>query len=460
MFYKILSNTKTYLAAAIILSAAAALTVGFYTYHGARAVEERALIERTEIVALSLDARELTFLAGNESDLQNPFFQSLKRRLRKVKEVNEDVSYIYLAGRRPTRETSSSNGAGEYTLFFYVDAGAIGSDESPPGQTYEEASDVFKDTFVTALPRFEGPLRDRWGNWISAFVPITDPKSGEIIAVLGMDVSALEYRKRVALSMAAPIFLIAMLFSLFLAEYMRYKKGREILAHKAEFLSIASHDLRAPLIGVLWALQALTLDKQLKIDPRVRETADKIELTLKRALESVQGILDSSRWDRSLEENRAVATDAAKVVREVIETLDLAAREREVTVVLAKDFPKTFPVKAPVDRLRHVFSNVISNAIKYSRAGSTVRVKFSKENTAAVVRVEDHGLGIPERDRKKIFSEYFRGSNTAPDQRGTGLGLYFTKRLVEEFGGRIRFVSEENKGTKFYIEIPFHDKKT
>src|SRR3989338_2480210 len=220
MFYKTLSNTKTYLALAIVLGAAAALTVGFYTYHGARAVEERSLIERAEIVALSLDARELTFLAGTLSDLENPFYQSLKGRLRKVKEVNEDVSYIYLAGKR------------EGELFFYVDAGAIGSDESPPGQTYEEASDVFKDTFVTALPRFEGPLRDRWGNWISAFVPITDPKSGEIIAVLGMDVSALEYRKRVALTMATPIFLIAMLFSLFLVEYIRYKKGREILELK------------------------------------------------------------------------------------------------------------------------------------------------------------------------------------------------------------------------------------
>src|SRR3989338_2064219 len=418
MFYKILSNTKTYLAAAIILSAAAALTVGFYTYHGARAVEERALIERTEIVALSLDARELTFLAGNESDLQNPFFQSLKRRLRKVKEVNEDVSYIYLAGRRPTRETSSSNGAGEYTLFFYVDAGAIGSDESPPGQTYEEASDVFKEVFVTALPRFEGPLRDRWGNWISAFVPITDPKSGKVIAVLGMDVSALEYQKRVALTMATTIFLIAMLFSLFLVEYIRYKKGREILALKAEFLSIASHDLRAPLTGVLWSIQALKLDRQSKIDPSVRETIDKIELTLKRALESVQGILDSSRWNTSLEDNRVSATDATKVVREVIETLDFTAHERSVTVALANDFPKILSIRASADSLRHVFANVISNAIKYSRVGGTVRIGFSEEDGVAVISVEDHGSGIPERDQRKIFIEYFRGSNTSANQRG------------------------------------------
>ncbi len=444
MFYKIFSNIKIYFALGIILLVATVMVVGFYTYRGGRAVEERALIERVEIVALSLDARELTFLAGNESDLANPFYQSIKERLRKVKEVNKDASYIYLAGKR------------DDALFFYVDAGSIGSDESPPGQVYEEASDVFKDTFVTALPRFEGPLRDRWGNWISAFVPITDPKSGEVVAVLGMDVSALQYQKRIALSMAAPIFLIAMLFLLFLVEYTRYRKGREILALKAEFLSIASHDLRAPLAGVLWAIQALKLDRELKIDPSARETLNKIELTLKRALESVQGILDSSRWTASGGERPLASADVVKVMKEVIETLDFTASERDVTVALTGDFPRALSVRAPVDGLRHVFSNIISNAIKYSHAGSTVRVGFSKENDAAVISVEDEGIGIPERDQRKIFVEYFRGSNAPAGEKGTGLGLYFTKRLVESFGGRVWFVSEEHKGTKFYIEVPLH----
>ena len=171
-------------------------------------------------------------------------------------------------------------------------------------------------------------------------------------------------------------------------------------------------------------------------------------------MESVQGILDSSRWNTSLEDNRVSATDATKVVREVIETLDFTAHERSVTVALANDFPKILSIRASADSLRHVFANVISNAIKYSRVGGTVRIGFSEEDGVAVISVEDHGSGIPERDQRKIFIEYFRGSNTSANQRGTGLGLYFTKRLVEEFDGRIWFASEENKGTKFYIEIP------
>ncbi len=443
MLYKILSNTKTYLALAIVLSAAAAITVGFYTYRGARAVEERALIERAEIVALSLDARELTFLAGNESDLENPFYQSLKGRLRKVKEVNADVSYIYLAGLRHDN------------IFFYVDAGAVGSDESPPGQVYEEASDVFKETFVTALPRFEGPLRDRWGNWISAFVPITNPKSGEVIAVLGMDVSALEYQKRIALSMATPIFLIVALFLLFLVEYMRYKKGQEMLALKAEFLSVASHDLRAPLTGVLWALQLFKKSRDAMTESPT-ETLGKIEITLRRMLASLQGVLDASQSARALDYSKAKeVADVIQIVDEVIESLDFAAKERNITIFLEEDFPKTLAVKAASLNLRHIFSNLISNAIKYSRPGGEVAIRCSEEGNKAVLSVEDEGLGIPERDQKKIFTEYFRGSNAGDaTQNGTGLGLYLTKRLAREFDGKIWFVSQENVGTKFYIEIP------
>ncbi|MBI2100270.1 MAG: ATP-binding protein [Candidatus Vogelbacteria bacterium] len=143
-------------------------------------------------------------------------------------------------------------------------------------------------------------------------------------------------------------------------------------------------------------------------------------------------------------------------MKEVIETLDFTASERDVTVALTGDFPRALSVKAPVDGLRHVFSNIISNAIKYSHVGSTVRVGFSRENDTAVISVEDQGIGIPERDQRKIFVEYFRGSNAPAGEKGTGLGLYFTKRLVESFGGRVWFVSEEHKGSKFYIEVPLH----
>lgn len=438
MLYKLLHNSRLYLLVAAVVAVAAAIAVGITTYRGAVALFERNLIARAETIVLSLDPREIAFLAGNASDRDNPFYVSLKTKLAHSIAVNEDIRFVYLAGKR------------EGTIFLYMDSEPEDSPQHlPPGQAYSGIDTIFHEVFETNVPIFEAPHKDTLGEWVSAYVAISHPSTGARVAVLGIDVDAFEYRKNIAFSMATPMLLTALLFMIFLALYLRYQKEEELLYQKAEFLSIASHDLRAPLTGALWALQEL----QSAGGEESRErTLKNITRTLIFMKESVQGILNSSR---ALTENGGNASvDISEVITGIVDALRFAARERNVEVVIDTSLSTPVYVDASKEKVRHIFSNLISNAIKYSHSSGTVGITCVREQDDHVISVEDRGIGMSKQDQRGIFSPGFRARNITETRDGMGLGLYFTKRLVEECRGRIWFVSEENMGSKFYVALP------
>ena len=102
---------------------------------------------------------------------------------------------------------------------------------------------------------------------------------------------------------------------------------------------------------------------------------------------------------------------------------------------------------------RNVLLNLLSNALKYSPAGSTVHLNTQNEAGALVIQVKDEGIGIPEEDQKNMFTRFYRASN-ASGISGTGLGLTIVKRYLDIMGGTIKFTSEAGKGATFRVTIP------
>jgi signal transduction histidine kinase len=113
------------------------------------------------------------------------------------------------------------------------------------------------------------------------------------------------------------------------------------------------------------------------------------------------------------------------------------------------------PAKVHVDErlLRHIFTNVLTNAVKYSDPGKAVQfeIKCAGENIVCLVR--DHGIGIPEADREWLFNAFHRGCNVG-DRPGTGLGLVIVKRCVDLHGGKIKVESKLGKGTAVTMTLP------
>ncbi len=138
------------------------------------------LLEKAELVAPAVNLDYIKVLAGNETDLTKPDYLRLKEQFSNIRSANPDFRFIYLLGKNDTGG-----------IFFFVDNENTDSEDySYPGQLYEEASEELKTVFDSGKAIVEGPVKDEWGAWVSPLVPIIDPVSKKVIAVMGMDIDA------------------------------------------------------------------------------------------------------------------------------------------------------------------------------------------------------------------------------------------------------------------------------
>ncbi|HNW83161.1 MAG TPA: response regulator [bacterium] len=155
------------------------------------------LLQQTRLSLVSLNYSQFQSLSGNTSDLKNQNYIALKKQFAEIKRSNEKYRFVYLTGRNAENE-----------IFYFLDNESPDSkDYSPPGQLYEEASEDLKSVFNSGQELVEGPIKDRWGNWISALVPVKDPDTGKIMAVIGMDVDASDWKSEIIERSALPVML-------------------------------------------------------------------------------------------------------------------------------------------------------------------------------------------------------------------------------------------------------------
>jgi len=160
------------------------------------------LLLQTRIITQAVDTTNIKALTGLEADQENPDYLQVKGRLRAIRSTNSQCRFIYLMGHKT-----------DGTVFFFVDSEAADSaDYSPPGQVYEEASADCLRVFDHGITVVEGPSSDRWGTWVSALAPVTDPETGAVVAVLGMDIDAHTWKWNVAAKTALPVGLLLVLF--------------------------------------------------------------------------------------------------------------------------------------------------------------------------------------------------------------------------------------------------------
>lgn len=153
------------------------------------------ILRQARILTKVLNIQQIQGLTGSPKDLETPAYLQLKEQLLNIKQLNEDFRFIYLMGRRADGQ-----------VFFFVDNEPAGSiDESPAGQIYEEVSTDYLRAFNEKKAIIAGPVTDRWGSWISALIPITDPHTGELIAVLGIDEDATRWQRNLLGRTALPV---------------------------------------------------------------------------------------------------------------------------------------------------------------------------------------------------------------------------------------------------------------
>ena len=146
-------------------------------------------------------------------------------------------------------------------------------------------------------------------------------------------------------------------------------------------------------------------------------------------------------------ENFELINYSKKIVEEIKNTFSAAPK--------INFYPKTDELKISSDKklFSQILSNLISNAIKYSPSNQNVDVSIIRTNGNAIIEVRDYGIGIPENERHKIFTPFFRAHNTK-QIAGTGLGLAIVQQSVKILGGKISFLCDGSRGTTFTLTIP------
>jgi len=225
---------------------------------------------------------------------------------------------------------------------------------------------------------------------------------------------------------------------------------KELNRLKGNFISMVTHEIRTPLALILGSSEILSryLDR---LAPEKRtEHLKTIDAAVQRMSELLEDVLLFSKAEAGRMEFNPVELDLKNFCTRLVDEL-LSATNRRCPIDLTMDVSE--PARGDESLLRHIFSNLITNAVKYSPPGTPVKFCISRDGGNAVFIVQDRGMGIPEVDRKRLFTPFYRGKNVVTIQ-GTGLGLVIVKHCVERHGGCIEVDSAENLGTTVSVRLP------
>lgn len=229
---------------------------------------------------------------------------------------------------------------------------------------------------------------------------------------------------------------------------------------KSEFISVASHALRTPLGISKWYLEVMREKKYVKISP---ETADRyineVYDNNERILSLVRNLLSVSRIDQGHIKNDPQLVDILSIIKKAIKNMHALAEKNEVSLSLKLKIEEVPHLFIDPTHLEVVIENLVSNAIYYNVPSGKVEIIIDKEKENLLLDIKDTGIGIPDNEKKKIFTRFFRGQKAlTKNTEGSGLGLSVTKSYVESWGGTITVRSGKEKGCTFSIKIPLQKK--
>jgi len=231
---------------------------------------------------------------------------------------------------------------------------------------------------------------------------------------------------------------------------------KELNKMKSEFLSFASHQVKAPMTVVKGIASEIAEGDYGSVQEEVKKAASQIKEMIDRMIILVENFLDWRKIEEGKMDYQFSEVKIFELVNNVVEELRLIAKNKGLNLTF--EAPVTsrgeIVIKADRMRIRQVIQNLIENAIKYTDKGF-VKAELREKGNSVLISVKDSGRGIAKEYLPNLFQQFSRVSNTAKEIKGTGLGLYIAKEIITAHGGRLWAESEGvGKGSTFYVELP------
>ena len=239
---------------------------------------------------------------------------------------------------------------------------------------------------------------------------------------------------------------------------------------KTQLLSLASHQVKSPLAAIKGFVTLVMDGTYGPVSEKIKEVMQKVKRSSDTLINLVNSLLDLRKVEEGKMEYQFAKVGLREMVNSVVENIRPLAQEKKLEFTFTSPKAEIF-VNADGPKLQQVIQNLVDNAIKYTPAGfvrvemkedssaghSTLRVSdsmSSPQEGAVIVSVKDSGLGVSKKLLPHLFEEFVRDEKVKQEIRGTGLGLYIAKKIVEAHGGELWAESEgEGKGSRFYVKL-------
>lgn len=238
------------------------------------------------------------------------------------------------------------------------------------------------------------------------------------------------------------------------------QKNRElekVNQEKNKFLGMAAHDLRNPLSLINGFSSFLIEEAGDNLSKTHSDFLNVIQSSSESMLLMVNDLLDITLIESGKLELRKEKIYLTAFIDQIISLNNVFAAKKNIQLNFSHDnsHPVTF---CDPGKIQQVITNLVSNSLKYSESESSVDINLSSNNSEALIYVKDHGLGIPEKDKHKLFKPFSRASvKSTGGEKSTGLGLLIARKIIEGHEGKIWFDSVEGLGSTFYFSLPLNN---
>jgi signal transduction histidine kinase len=261
-------------------------------------------------------------------------------------------------------------------------------------------------------------------------------------------------RANFALQMTLSLLLAVVLMGGLVLALRAANRAMKLSEMKSDFVSNVSHELRTPLASIRVFAELLKLGRP-QTARKIQEYGEFIEAESRRLSRLIDNILDFSKIESGRKIYHFGPADVRSVVQGALRTFEVRLRQDGYSLILEEPAAPLPTLQIDADAIAQAVSNLLDNAVKYSRDSKEIVVTVSLETDAVVISVRDHGIGIARDEQRKIFERFHRvGTSLVHDVKGSGLGLSIVHHIVQAHRGSVSVKSEPGRGSTFTIRLP------